>query len=500
VQDGAPALPQHAHVVIIGCGLAGMAAAIGLLRAGEPDVVVLERAAEIGGTWRDNTYPGCACDVPSHLYSLSYAPRPDWSRSFATQDEIQSHLISTSTRFGVRKLVRFGAELQQARWDADGLRWLLTTTLGELSADVLVSATGPLSEPSVPTIAGLELFRGTAFHSARWDHGRDLAGRVAVVGTGASAIQLVPHVQRTAAHLTVFQRTPPWVLPRRDRRIFEAEKVLFRKVPALQRLVRAGIYWGRESWVLGFTGRVPFLALVERRGRALLARTITDAALRQALTPTFSLGCKRVLQSNDYYPALAQDNVTVSTDRVVEVRPHAVVTVDARGTLTEHPTDTLIFCTGFRVTDPPVAHRVTGTDGRTLAQHWAEQGMQAYLGLGVTGFPNYFQLVGPNTGLGHSSIIIMIEAQVKYLIDLLAQMRLHDVAAVEPRSDVQQAYNEKLQRAMARTVWSTGGCSSWYLDRHGRNTTLWPGFTFAFRRRLTRAVLTDYLPHERSAL
>jgi len=484
VQDEeAPAPPQHAHVVIIGCGLAGMAAAIGLLRAGERDVVILERADEVGGTWRDNTYPGCACDVPSQLYSLSYAPRPDWSRSFATQDEIQSHLVSTSKRFGVRALVRFGVELQQARWDPVGLRWLLTTTSGQLSADVLVSATGPLSEPAVPAVAGLELFRGKAFHSARWDHGHDLAGlRVAVLGTGASAIQLVPHVQRAASHLTVFQRTAPWVLPRRDRRISAAEKVLFRRVPWLQKLVRAGIYWGRESWVLGFTGRVPILAMAERRGRALLARTIADPVLRRALTPSYALGCKRVLQSNDYYPALAQDNVSVSTDRVVEVRPHAVVTVDAQGELTAHPADTLIFCTGFRATDPPVAHRVTGADGRTLAQHWAEHGMQAYLGLGVTGFPNYFQLVGPNTGLGHSSIIIMIEAQVRYLIDLLQQMRLSRVAAVEPRPDVQQAYNDRLQRVMAGTVWSTGGCSSWYLDRHGRNTTLWPGSTFSFRR------------------
>jgi cation diffusion facilitator CzcD-associated flavoprotein CzcO len=492
-------LPAHVGVAVVGSGFAGLATAIGLLREGRRDLVVLERAEELGGTWRDNSYPGCACDVPSHLYSLSYAPNPDWTRSFASQPEIQHYLLRTAREHGVDRYVRYGAELLAARWMEAEQHWHLTTARGTLTADLLVAGTGPLSEPTVPDLPGLETFEGRTFHSASWDHGHDVTGeRVAVIGTGASAIQFVPHLQRKAGHLTVFQRTAPWVLPRRDRAITGVERALFRRLPVLQRLARAGIYWGRETWILGFAGNQRMMQVAERQARRFLRRQVRDPQLRARLTPRYRLGCKRVLLSNDYYPALTQPNVDVVTDRIVEVRPHGIVTSGAAGTRTEHPVDTIIFGTGFRVTDPPVAERVVGRDGRSLTEHWAGSGMQAYHGMAVAGFPNFFLLVGPNTGLGHTSIVLMIEAQVRYLLDALRQMDARGLGAVEPRPDVQAAYNARLQEQLAGTVWNAGGCASWYLDRHGRNTTLWPTFTFSFRRELARCDLADYVTEPRT--
>jgi cation diffusion facilitator CzcD-associated flavoprotein CzcO len=491
-----PPLPSHVDVAVIGSGFAGLATALGLLREGRRDFVVLERAGTLGGTWRDNSYPGCACDVPSHLYSFSFAPNPDWTRSFAGQPEIQAYLQRTAERAGLSPFLRFDAELESAGWDAAARRWRLRTSRGALTARVLVAGTGPLSEPAVPALPGLDRFAGTTFHSAAWRHDHDVTGeRVAVVGTGASAIQFVPHLQPRARHLSVFQRTAPWVLPRRDRAITAAERAVFRRLPAAQRLARAGIYWGRESWVLGFTGNQRVMAVAERQARRYLREQVPDPQLRERLTPRYRLGCKRVLLSNDYYPALIRPNVTLVTDRITEVLPHGVVTVDGAGRSTEHPADTIVFGTGFTVTDPPVARRVTGADGRTLAEHWAATGMQAYHGLAVAGFPNFFMLVGPNTGLGHSSIIYMIETQVAYLMAALRTMDAAGLAAIEPRPQVQAGYNAGLQRQLAGTVWNAGGCASWYLDAHGRNTTLWPSFTFSFRRRLRRFDLADYVGH-----
>jgi cation diffusion facilitator CzcD-associated flavoprotein CzcO len=351
---------------------------------------------------------------------------------------------------------------------------------------------GPLSAPSLPAIPGIESFEGTAFHSAAWDHDHDLAGeRVAVIGTGASAIQFVPHVQQAAGHLTLFQRTAPWVLPRRDRRYPTWQRRLNRIFPAAQRAVRAQMYVFRELVLIGFL-KPRILAKVERVGIRHLHSQVSDPGLRAKLTPHFRLGCKRVLMSNTYYPALAADNAEVVTDRIVEVLPRAIVTRAADGTRTEHPTDTIIYGTGFKVTEPPAAELIWGSGGRRLADLWSDEGMAALRGLTIAGFPNLYFLVGPNTGLGHNSIVLMIEAQVRYLVDLLTRTHRAGLDVVEAKPSVQQAYNAEIQRKLVGTVWDVGGCQSWYLDKRGRNTTLWPTFTFTFINQLRTADLDEY--------
>ncbi|HVW32322.1 MAG TPA: NAD(P)/FAD-dependent oxidoreductase, partial [Acidimicrobiia bacterium] len=452
--------------------------AVRLKRDGEDDFVVVERAGEVGGTWRDNTYPGAACDVPSNLYSFSFAPNPDWSRSFSPQAEIQAYLERVATDFGLRPHIRFHHEVQQARWDGAAGLWRVRTSGGVFDADVLISATGALSDPAIPPLPGLDRFAGTVFHSARWNHDHDLSGeRVAVVGTGASAIQFVPRIQPRVGHLTVFQRTPPWILPRWDRPFRPSERWAFRHLPVVQRLARAGIYWGREQMVAGFVVAPKLMKLAERLARRHLAEAVADPALRARLTPDYRIGCKRILISNDYLPALAQPNVDLVAAGVVEVREHSVVAADG----TEHPVDTIIFGTGFRVTDIPVADRIVGRGGITLKDRWSP-GMRAYKGSAVAGFPNLFLLVGPNTGLGHSSQVFMIESQIAYVLDAVRHIG-RTGAPLEVREDAEAGWDAGVQRAMARTVWTTGGCASWYLDATGRNTTLWPGSTWRFRRR-----------------
>jgi cation diffusion facilitator CzcD-associated flavoprotein CzcO len=491
--DARPALPTRVRVLVVGTGFAGLGTAIRLRQEGERDFAVLERGATVGGTWRDNSYPGCACDVPSHLYSFSFAPNPHWSRAFSPQPEIKAYLERTAEQFGVLPHVHFGTELLAARYDDVAAVWRVETSRGVVTAEVLVLGSGGLSEPSIPSLPGLERFEGTTFHSATWDHEHDLTGRrVAVIGTGASAIQFVPHVQQRAARLTLFQRTAPWVMPRRDRAITALERRLFTAVPALQKLNRAGIYVGRESWLIGFAVKPRLMAIAERIARLHLRRQVPDPVLRDRLTPRFRLGCKRVLLSNDYYPALSQPNAEVVTDPILEVTADAVVTRAPDGRRLEHPVDTIIFGTGFQVSDPPIAARVYGPDGRSLKQEWVENGMAALHGITMAGFPNLFLLVGPNTGLGHTSIVYMIEAQIAYVLGALAQMPVLGVASVAPRRDVQDAWNADLQEQLAGTVWNAGGCSSWYLDSNGRNTTLWPTFTLPYRRTLSRFDVTQY--------
>ncbi len=486
-------LPPDVRVAVIGAGFAGLGTAIKLKQSGIHDFVVLERADDLGGTWRDNSYPGCACDVPSHLYSYSFAPNPDWSRAFSSQPEIQAYLQRCADKFTLRSHLHFGAEVTDARWDESIRRWRLTSARGALTARVLVAAQGPLSDPSLPAIPGLSTFAGTTFHSATWRHDDDLTGqRVAVVGTGASAIQFVPHVQHIAKQLTVFQRTAPWVMARRDRAIHGWEKKLYRRVPAAQRALRAGIYWARELMVPALTGNDRMLSLGEKQARKFLVKQVPDPQLREKLTPHFRLGCKRVLLSNDYYPALSQPNVDVVTDGIIEVVPEGVVTRGPDGRRVTHPADTIIFGTGFHVTDVPLAARLVGKDGRTLRAHWDETGMSALHGTTVSGFPNLFLLVGPNTGLGHNSIIFMIESQLKYVLGALRAMEQTGAATLEPRPAVQEAYNAQIQQQLRGTVWNTGGCASWYLDEKGRNTTLWPTFTFRFRKLVRRFDPADY--------
>jgi cation diffusion facilitator CzcD-associated flavoprotein CzcO len=482
----------HHRVIVVGTGFAGLGMAIRLREQGMTDFVVLERADDVGGTWRDNSYPGCACDVPSHLYSFSFELNPAWSRSFSGQREIWDYLRHCTDRYGVRPHIRFNHEVLAAAWDHAERRWRVRTSQGELTSDVLITGTGALSEPSIPDIPGLDSFEGKVFHSAQWEHDHDLRGRkVAVVGTGASAIQFVPEIQPQVDSLTVFQRTPPWIMPRGDRDNRDFEHRLYRWVPGAQRLVRAAIYGAREALVFGFTGNPRLLKGAELMARRHLRRQVPDRALRAKLTPDYTIGCKRILLSNDYLPALSKSNVDVISSGVAEIGPNWVRAAD--GTRVE--TDTIIFGTGFHVTDMPVAERISGRDGRTLAQTWAD-GAQAHRGTTVAGFPNLFILVGPNTGLGHTSMIYMIESQVAYTVDALRYLRRTGTAAVEARPEAQAAYNDAIQSKMGRTVWSAGGCASWYLDASGRNTTLWPSFTWRFRQATRRFRPDEYVAHE----
>jgi cation diffusion facilitator CzcD-associated flavoprotein CzcO len=471
---------MHTRIAIIGAGFGGLGAAIRLRRHGHADFVVFERADELGGTWRDNDYPGCACDVPSQVYSFSFALKPDWTSTYSPQAEIWAYLRDCADRFGVRPAIRFGTEVRQAEWDAEAARWRIGTSRGEWTADVLIAAAGPLNEPVVPKLPGLETFRGEAFHSARWNHDADLAGRrVAVIGTGASAVQIVPAIQPVAGRLSVFQRTPAWVIPRRERTLRPWEHWVYRRIPGAQRTMRAIVSWAMEATVIGFL-RPRLMRLVQRLALANLRRAVPDPDLRAKLTPDYAMGCKRVLKSGDYYPALARDNVDVVTEAIAEVRPHGIVTRDG----VEHPADVIVFGTGFRVTDLPIAERIRGRDGVTLAERWRGS-PQAYRGTTVAGFPNLFLLLGPNTGLGHTSVVLMIEAQIAYVLGALDRMDRTGVRALEPRAEAQVRFVAAVDRRMATTVWATG-CHSWYIDATGRNSTLWPGSTWRYRRRMRR--------------
>ena len=470
---------QEKRIAIIGTGFAGLGMAIRLKQEGVDDFVVLEKADDVGGTWRENTYPGVQCDVPSHLYSFSFAQNPNWSRTFPLGDEIWDYLRECAVRYGVMPHIRFGEDVQSADWDDERQRWRIETADDTITAQVLVAGTGPLHEPSIPAVPGLDRFEGRMFHSAEWEHDHDLTGeRVAVVGTGASAIQFVPRIQPKVSRMHVFQRTPPWIVPHPDRALSPLEHRVYRAFPAAQLAMRAAVYWARETFVLGFMDR-RFAKLPERVAVKYLRDQVPDPELRRRLTPDYTIGCKRVLISNDYFPALMQPNVDLVTDGIAEVRASSVVTADG----SEREVDTLIFGTGFRVTDPPSAHLVRGRDGRTLAETW-QGSMEAHLGTTIAGFPNLFFLVGPNTGLGHNSIVFMIESQLNYVLDALRTMDARGAKSIDVRPDVQARYNAAIQKRLRNTVWNAGGCASWYLDHTGRNTTLWPGFTWPFRRLL----------------
>ncbi|WP_426572298.1 flavin-containing monooxygenase [Aquihabitans sp. McL0605] len=476
------ATATSARVIIVGTGFSGIGMAAQLKRSGMDDFLILERADDVGGTWRDNTYPGCACDVPSLLYSFSWAQNPDWSDTFSPQPEIWEYLRTVAKDEQLDAHTRFGHTVQGARWDETRRVWSIETSEGTYEAQVLIAGLGPLSEPSTPHLPGIESFEGTVFHSATWDHDHDLRGeRVAVIGTGASAIQFVPAIQPSVDHLTVFQRTPPWVMERRSRPIGRFERTLFKRVPGAQRLARASIYWARELTVIGFTRRPQILKRAGKLALAHLHQAVEDPELRRKLTPSYAMGCKRILLSNDWYPALTQPNVTLEDAGIAEVKAHSIVTVDG----TEHPVDTIIFGTGFQVADIPAAQKMWGTGGVNLGEKWSESA-SAYLGSTVDQFPNLFFLVGPNTGLGHSSMVFMIESQVSYVMDALRSMDRTGASTVEVRPEAVEAYNVALQEQLGGTVWNTGGCKSWYLDKTGKNTSLWPDFTFVFRKRTRR--------------
>jgi cation diffusion facilitator CzcD-associated flavoprotein CzcO len=481
-------LPGHVRVAVIGTGFGGLGVAIALQKAGHRDFVLLERAAAVGGTWRDNSYPGCTCDVPSHLYSFSFAPNPDWTRSFSRQPEIWDYLERVTDRYGLRRKIRFGVAVTEARWDTGEARWRIGTSRGAMTADVLISAAGPLSEPRIPDIPGLDSFPGPVFHSAEWDHDFDLTGkRVAVVGTGASAIQIVPEIQPKAGRLVLFQRTPAWVMPRRDRRISEREKRLYRHVPLAQRAARLGLYVSREALVGAFVKRPQLLRSAQRLALANMAKSIGDPALRAKLTPDYVMGCKRILLSNDYYPALAQPNVDVVASGLAKVDGNVLTAQDG----TSYEVDAIAFATGFRATDMPIAKHIYGAAGLSLAEAW-QGDMRALRGTTVPGFPNLCLVVGPNTGLGHNSIVHIIESQLSYITDYLATLERTGAAALDARPGAEQRWCAEIERRMAATVWTTGGCVSWYLNAAGRNPTLWPASTIRFRWATRRLDPAEY--------
>jgi cation diffusion facilitator CzcD-associated flavoprotein CzcO len=470
------------HILIVGTGFAGLGMAIRLKQAGIHDFTVLEQGHEVGGTWRDNHYPGAACDVPSHLYSFSFEPNPTWTRSFANQKEILAYLIHCADKYGVRPHVRFDTAVTRSTYDDTTGMWAVETSRGEtFRARVLVSGCGGLSRPGKPDIPGLDSFEGVKFHSARWDHAFDLAGkRVAVIGTGASAVQIVPAIAPKVGQLFVYQRTAPWIMPKPDDPIPEATRARFARVPLLQKLARVVQYWPREILAYGFTRDPRLLKLGERISRQYLERKVKNPELRKKLTPSYRLGCKRVLPTNAYYPALQRANVELVTGGIAEVRARSIVSNDG----TERAVDAIVLATGFEAAEAVAPFEVRGRGGRDLSATWKD-GAEAYLGVSVAGFPNLFLLVGPNTGLGHTSMVFMIESQIAYVLDAVKTMRKKGLRSVEVRDDVERRYNAELQARFPRTVWASG-CVSWYQTRSGKNTTLWPGFTVEYRLRTRR--------------
>jgi cation diffusion facilitator CzcD-associated flavoprotein CzcO len=471
----------HDHIAIIGTGFGAIATAVRLQQAGFDDFVLIDRADDVGGVWRDNSYPGAAVDVKSHLYSLSFAPNPGWRNVFAKQAELHEYLRHVVDQFSLRRRLVLNCEVKEMRWDGVEHRWNLETERGKRTAAHVVVATGALAEPVVPDLPGLRDFTGARFHSARWDHSFDLTGkRVAVIGTGASAIQFVPAIQPLVEQLTVFQRTPPWIMLRRDNEVSPRMRDLYRTLPRLQRLARARIYLQFEWMILAFQ-HPKLMRVVERIARKHLEAHVPDPELRRRLTPAYNLGCKRILLSDNYLPALTQPNVAVNTDGIREIREHSIV--DNAGI--EHPVDAIIFGTGFNTLGLPLTDRLRDGEGVAMSERWGGN-PTAYLGTSVAGFPNCYLIHGPNIGTGHNSVLHMFESQANYIVAAVAHVRDHGLASIEPTRAAQAAHTAEIDRMSAGTVWTTGGCKSWYLNDSGRNVNIWPGSTWEFRRRTLR--------------
>ena len=484
--------PAHADpaIIIIGSGFAGLCMAIRLKQAGYDGFVILEKNDDLGGTWRDNTYPGCACDVPSHLYSFSFELNPGWSRMFAPQEEIWEYLRRCVRRYGISAHIRFGCRVERMEWDDAAGRWHITTAAGEAyTARAIVSGIGALHLPSIPEIPGAGQFAGPAFHSAQWDRSCSLTGkRVAVIGTGASAIQFIPEIAKQAAQVHVFQRTPPWIHPRPDFGIPPAARAFFAAAPPVMRAFRDGIYWLLEIRAAGFAVHPQLMAPLQRIAEHHIARQVSDAALREKVTPDYTIGCKRILLSSDYYPALARPNVNLVTQPIARVTDRGLTCTDGSA----YDADVIIYGTGFKTVEALAELSVAGRDGVKLQDVW-RGGVEAHHGVTVAGFPNFFLLLGPNTGLGHNSVIFMIESQVQHVLSCLRLLARQGGNTIEVRAPAQRRFNHGIQRRLGRAVWSQGGCTSWYLDAQGVNRALWPGFSFEYWARTRRARRADYL-------
>jgi cation diffusion facilitator CzcD-associated flavoprotein CzcO len=480
---------QSLDVLIIGAGFSGLCMAIKLREAGIDSFLVIEKADDIGGTWWFNTYPGCACDIPSHLYSFSFDRNPAWSRMYAEQPEILDYLRSSAKRHGIMARVRLRTRLREAVWDETAALWHATMEDGlRIDARVLVSGMGALHVPRYPEIPGRDRFAGPAFHTAEWDSRVPLEGKnVAVIGTGASAVQVVPRIAAQAAKLYVFQRTPGWMIPRPDHPISDRWKKRFR-APGATWLVRQLLFWRLELQVFGFLGNLWMRRQGEKMARRHLESQIPDPALREALTPQYQFGCKRVLLSSDFYPALLRPNVELVTDAIAEIRELSIATRDGA----QRPVDVIVYATGFRVTEVLPGIRIVGRDGVEIHETWCDR-VSAYLGITVAGFPNFFILLGPNTGLGHNSVVLMIEAQAGYVLRSLKLMRRRGHRVMEVRRASQENFVSQMRGLLPKTVWESGGCRSWYQDAAtGESPVLWPGSVVSYRRRTSSVLQEDY--------
>ena len=478
----------HVTTAIIGSGFGGICAAIRLKESGDDDFLVFERSYEIGGTWQANTYPGAQCDIPSVLYSYSFAPNPNWTRLYPLQGELKAYIERCVDDAAIRPHLRVDHEVTRAEWDDLAQVWQIVAGGSHFTSTFLIGAMGPFSEPSTPDLPGLENFRGEAFHSAEWDHTAELRGRaVGVVGTGASAVQFVPQLQPDVSKLVLFQRTPTWILPHPDRPVDPRVRRLFRRFPIVQRLFRSAWSVLQEMMVPGLVYQPALLRPMAAVGRWHLRRQVRDRDLRAKLTPRYAFGCKRPTFSNRYYPALTSDNAVVETAGIRRVTADGIETVDG----THHQLDAIVFGTGFKLTQNEGFTRIRGCDGRSLAEVWENGEMTAHLGTSVSGFPNFFMILGPNSVV-YTSQIVTIEAQVDFIMDAMRQMRHNGIRSIDVSAETQRRFIADVDRGLAHSVWNTGGCRSYYLSPSGRNFTFWPGFVFTFQRRMRHARLKEF--------
>ena len=468
-------------MAVVGGGFGGVGAAAMLKRAGYEDVTVFERGERVGGVWHHNTYPGAACDIPSHLYEFSFAPNPRWSRRYAPQAEIQAYLEEIASRYGVRDRIRTSTDVLSARWDEARDTWVLETTAGTHEANVLVTACGQLSVPTVPPIPGLDSFAGPAFHTARWRHDVDLTGkRVAVIGTGCSAIQVVPAIQPIVGQVDVYQRSPGWTFPKMDFPYSERSKRLFERFPVLQRLDRAAIFYFQELAAAGMTKHRWLLPAFRAIARRRINQAISDPELRRKVTPTDEIGCKRIMLTDEWYPTLTKPNVELIADRIAEVTPGGIRTQDGG----ERPADVLVLATGFATHGFVAPMEIVGAGGRRLSEAWADV-PRAYLGLSVPDFPNMFLLYGPNTNGGSGSVVNTIESGVNHVIAALRELDRAEARRIEVSRAAAERFDRELRAALAGTVWHSG-CTNWYVDENGHDPNQWPWLWTTYRRRTER--------------
>ncbi|WP_068269526.1 flavin-containing monooxygenase [Aldersonia kunmingensis] len=481
-------MTDKSTVLIIGAGFAGLGTAIRLLQKGIDDFVILERGSEVGGTWRDNTYPGAACDIPSLLYSYSFALNPYWSRAYSGGGEILDYIRHIVDKYQLDRYIRFGVDVTALSFDDETGKWTADTERsGTFTASAVVMAAGPLANFSWPDIRGLDSYTGHKIHSARWDHDYDMTGkRVGVIGTGASAVQIIPELVKTAAQVKVFQRTPGWVLPRPDFRHPGWAKQLFRRVPATELAARQAWYWGHEAMATGMVWDTNVTTAIQWVAKAHLRRQIHDPWVRRQLTPTFRAGCKRMLLSSDYYPALQRENCKLITWPIATLAPNGIRTADG----IEHEVDCIVFATGYDIYNQGTPFPITGSDGRKLADEWSA-GAYAYKSVNVSGYPNLFMTFGPNSGPGHNSALVYMEAQIEYLTNAIRIMRDRGLRTLDVRRDRQDEFNARIQRRLTGTTWNSG-CRSWYLTPDGHNSTMFPGFATQFARQLAEVELEDY--------